>query len=165
MAQSRLVVGLSAVCALALAASGCPEDAESTAPYLIVGPSSRQPASNGAGVIVALQQAGGSRLRMRVEQGTLSFTGDSESSKASVACVAAPLENEPFYFNIIPKDAEAVLYVDLLAEGAIGVPDGGASLDSTCPGAPLMNKVVPIARPPANKPDAGDADAGKDGGA
>lgn len=82
---------------------------------------------------------------MRVEQGTLSFTGDSESPKASVACVAAPLENEPFYFNIIPKDAEAVLYVDLLAEGAIVTDDEAAeSVTITLQGAKRQDYVIPI---------------------
>lgn len=161
----RFHLGIAAlVTAVLPGIAGCPEDARVRGPYLVVGPAAQQ--SEDDGVIVALQQAGGARLRMRVERGTLAVTSDSTASDRTTACIPTLIDDARFYFTVTPTDAESVLYVDLLPEGPVESP--GADADSadlgvTCPGSPLANAVVPIDRTQGAPADGGAGSGGTGG--
>jgi len=148
--------------ALAGMATSCSETEVSS--YLIASLAQRQPKSPSLGAILFVQQRGGAEIRLRVEAGTLELSADAPNKERQQdACVKAPANDTPLYLSVLPKESEAVLFVDLL-----GPRD---DKDAACSGSPLQHQVVTVtvipqatAEPPAGN-NAGSGGGGGTGGA
>lgn len=126
--------------------------------YLIVAPAERQPETPALGTLVMVQQHGGAELQFRVKAGKIELSTDaSDSSGTGEACVAVPPDDVPLYVNIVPKDVEAELFVDLLGPQQPGT-------NKPCSGSSLQHQALPITTERENPTSAGDEGGGGAGG-
>lgn len=127
-------------------AGGCDFFDAETGPYLTLGFARTQPATADLGVVVVLQQRGGSFLRLRTTGGALQ-TSTTAGAGADTACVPLQQANgaepgtELLFFTVKPEGSECVLFADLLNDG------------DACSGEVLESRVLAVSRERATQPE------------
>jgi hypothetical protein len=146
MRRSWIVTRSVAASVALLAASSCvPADAAGTT-YLLVSPATDQPTSPALGTVVAVQQRGGTFLRMKTQAGKYFLPSDPPSGAGrDSSCTGVPTADSLFFFDVVPSETESLLYVDLLGPNSSG---------TDCSGTVLDTKIVPITTKRDNPPAA-----------